>query len=58
MNPFDENALEVALRIKDAHWGKITVISMGHGLSKAILRKSLAVGAGEITRLIYATKGS
>jgi len=30
MNPFDENALEAALRIKDAHWGKITVLSMGH----------------------------
>ena len=48
MNPFDENALEAALRIKDIHGGKITVVSIGHGLSKAILRKSLAVGADEL----------
>jgi electron transfer flavoprotein beta subunit len=48
MNPFDENALEAALRVKDTHGSKITVISIGHGLSKAILRKSLAVGADEL----------
>jgi electron transfer flavoprotein beta subunit len=51
MNPFDENALEAALRIKDIHKGKVTVISMGNGLSKAILRKSLAVGADELILL-------
>ena len=48
LSPFDENALEAALRIKDAHQGKITVISMGRRLSKAVLMKSLATGADEL----------
>ena len=51
LNPFDENALEAALRIKDAHESKITVISMGQSLSKAVLRKSVAAGADELVLL-------
>lgn len=51
ISPFDENALEAALRIKDIHETKITVISMGRNLSKAVLRKSLAVGADELILL-------
>lgn len=51
ISPFDENALEAALRIKDIHQSKITVISMGRSLSKAVLRKSLAVGADELVLL-------
>jgi len=43
LSPFDENALEAALRIKDTEGGKITVISMGPRLAKPILRESLAV---------------
>jgi len=51
INPFDENALEAALRIKDNHDSKITVISMGYNLSKAVLRKPLAAGADELILL-------
>lgn len=51
LSPFDENALEAALRIKDGHQSKITVISMGQKLSKAILRKTLAAGADELILL-------
>lgn len=51
VSPFDENALEAALRIKDGHKSKITVISMGERLSKALLRKSLAAGADELILL-------
>jgi electron transfer flavoprotein beta subunit len=51
LSPFDENALEAALQLKDEHEGKITVISMGQGLSKATLRKSLAAGADELILL-------
>lgn len=51
LSPFDENALEAALRIKDAHESKVTVISMGRNLSKAVLMKSLAVGADELLLL-------
>jgi len=45
LNPFDENALEAALRIKDTQNAEITVISMGRNLAKPVVRKSLAVGA-------------
>ncbi len=51
MSPFDENALEAALRIKDTHQTKITVLSLGQNLSKAVLRKSLAAGADELILL-------
>ena len=44
VSPFDENALEAALRLKDAHQAKITVLSIGRNLSKAVLRKYLATG--------------
>lgn len=51
MSPFDENALEAALRLKDANQAKITVLSLGRNLSKAVLRKSLAAGADELVLL-------
>ena len=51
LSPFDENALEAALRIKDSHNSKITVISMGRNLAKPVLRKSLAAGADELLLL-------
>jgi electron transfer flavoprotein beta subunit len=51
LNPFDENALEAALRIKDAQGAEITVISMGPSLAKPIMRKALAVGADQLILL-------
>jgi electron transfer flavoprotein beta subunit len=51
LNPFDESALEAALRIKDVHQGSITVISMGSNLAKAVILKSLAAGADELILL-------
>ena len=51
VSPFDENALEAALRIKDLQDCKITVLSMGDSLPKAILLKVLAVGADEVIAL-------
>lgn len=51
MNPYDENALEAALMIKDAQGAKITVISAGKNLAKPVLRKSLASGADELILL-------
>ena len=48
LNPFDENALEAALKIKDVDEAKITVISMGSGLDEIILRETLAVGADDL----------
>jgi electron transfer flavoprotein beta subunit len=51
MSPFDENALEAALRIKDINQTKITVLTLGRKVSRAILRKSLAAGADELVIL-------
>jgi electron transfer flavoprotein beta subunit len=48
ISPFDENALELALRLKETHGGKVTVFSAGPNLSQAVLRKALFVGADEL----------
>jgi electron transfer flavoprotein beta subunit len=53
-SPFDENALEAALRIKDEHPPhdvKITVVSVGKKISKAVLETALAVGADELVKI-------
>jgi electron transfer flavoprotein beta subunit len=47
-NPYDENALEAALRIKDHHECRVTVISLGARLSRPVLSKCLAAGADEL----------
>jgi len=47
MNPFDKNALETGLQLKDRYGGKVTVISMGPPQAKAVLREALAMGADE-----------
>ena len=51
ISPFDENALEAALRIKEDMDAKITVLSMGKKVSDTVLRKSLAAGADELILL-------
>ena len=51
ISPFDENALEAALRIKEDMDAKITVLSMGKKVSDTVLRKTLAAGADELILL-------
>ena len=48
ISPFDENALEAALRIKEDMGAKITVLSMGKKVSDTVMRKSLAAGADQL----------
>lgn len=48
MSPFDENALEAAVKLKEKHGGKVTILSVGCNLSKPVLLKAVAVGADEI----------
>jgi len=48
LSPFDENALEAALKIKDVQNVKITVLSMGHNLAKPVLLRAIATGADEV----------
>lgn len=47
MNPFDKNALETGLSLKDQYGGKVTVISMGPPQAKAVLREAISMGADE-----------
>ncbi len=51
LNPDDGSALEAALRIKELHESRITAMSMGAKLAKAVLRKCLAAGADELVLL-------
>jgi electron transfer flavoprotein beta subunit len=51
ISPFDENALEAALRIKEDMDAKITVLSLGKKVSDTVLRKSLAAGADKLILL-------
>jgi electron transfer flavoprotein beta subunit len=51
ISPFDENALEAALRIKDAQGGTITVISLGNNLLRDVVKKPLSMGADELVLL-------
>jgi len=48
---FDENAIEAALRIKDAQGGKITAISLGTNLLRDVVKKPLSMGADELILL-------
>lgn len=48
INPYDEYALEEALRIKEKYGGKITVISVGEERVKTALKTALAMGVDEV----------
>jgi len=51
ISPFDENALEAALLLKEEVGAKVTVLSLGKKVSDTVLRKSLAAGADELILL-------
>ncbi|TET29794.1 MAG: electron transfer flavoprotein beta subunit/FixA family protein [Anaerolineales bacterium] len=44
LNPWDEFAVEEALRLKEAHGGEVTAISLGPEDAKEALKQSLAMG--------------
>ncbi|MHC1719860.1 MAG: electron transfer flavoprotein subunit beta [Clostridiaceae bacterium] len=44
INPFDKNAIEEAVRLKEKHGGEITVVSMGPPQTNESLREALALG--------------
>ncbi|HET55551.1 MAG TPA: electron transfer flavoprotein beta subunit/FixA family protein [Ignavibacteria bacterium] len=44
LNPYDEFAIEEALKIKDAQGGEVVAISVGTDANKETLRKALAMG--------------
>ncbi|HLB29366.1 MAG TPA: electron transfer flavoprotein subunit beta/FixA family protein, partial [Dehalococcoidia bacterium] len=45
INPPDMNALEAALRLRDEHGGRVSLISMGPPFAEDYLRLALAMGA-------------
>jgi len=48
INPFDENAIEAALQLREAHGGEVTVITMGPPQAAEALRQALAMGADKV----------
>lgn len=51
INPFDENALEGALRLKDSYGARVIALSLGAKLARPVLRKAFNVGADELILL-------
>ena len=49
VNGFDENAVEAALRIKEAQGGNVTVVSVGSGFVMDVMKKPLSMGADALT---------
>jgi len=47
VNPYDLYALEEALRLKDRHGGRVTVLCMGPSQAEGALRKAISFGADD-----------
>ncbi len=45
VNPFDKNAIEAGLRLKEKYGGRVTVVSMGPPQANDALKECLAMGA-------------
>ncbi len=45
VSPFDEFALEEAIRLRDSHGGEVVVVSVGRESAQTSLRQGLAMGA-------------
>ncbi len=45
MNGYDANALEAALRLKEKHGGKVTVLTLGRSEARDTLKRAIAMGA-------------
>lgn len=45
MNPYDQHALEEAVKLKEANGGEVTVVTMGPPQAEAVLRDAVACGA-------------
>jgi electron transfer flavoprotein beta subunit len=51
LNPFDEQAVEAALRIKDKVGALVTALSLGKGLDRVVTKKPVFMGADELILL-------
>jgi electron transfer flavoprotein beta subunit len=52
MNELDEYAVEEALRIKEAHGGEVTVLTMGPEKAVETIRKALSMGADQAVHVV------
>jgi electron transfer flavoprotein beta subunit len=48
VNPFDENAIEAALKLREKSGGKITVITMGPPQATEALKTAIAMGVDDV----------
>jgi electron transfer flavoprotein beta subunit len=51
INPYDELSLTRALEITEASGGSVTVITVGEAETEPVIRKALAMGAGDAIRV-------
>lgn len=51
VNPYDLNALEAALRIREESGGTVTVLSMGPPQAEGVLREAISLGADDAVLL-------
>ena len=51
VNPFDKNALEAAVRLREQHGGSVTTITMGPLQATQALRECYALGADRMVLL-------
>ena len=51
ISPFDANAVEASLRVKDKNGGKITILSLGSNLDIKVAKNPLSMGADELVLL-------
>lgn len=52
INELDEYAIEEALRLKEAHEGEVTVLTMGPGKASESIRKALSMGADKAVHVV------
>lgn len=48
INPFDESAIEEALRLREKHGGKVTVITMGPTQATEALKSAISMGVDDV----------
>jgi len=51
VNPYDEFAIEEALKLREAHGGSVRVLTLGPQRAEEALRTALAMGADEAVRI-------
>jgi electron transfer flavoprotein beta subunit len=51
IDPYGEYAVEASLKVKEAKGGKVTVLSLGSGLMREVVKKPLAMGADALILL-------